>query len=319
MITALIASALLSQDKPLTDLSRVFTKGRTVNYAVRSHVYSDTTQYNWASPIPSELDINYDFTVKTTEVKPTGFASMLYDRPFVTEITGETAEHPPIVKKEPIKMKYQLSVSPINEVTDAKEVGKVTHPISAKFESRVARALGEAGLDRKVQLSISQFTGELYRLALFVGSMDSSLDFSPKLPFEEVKVGETWKKTISYQPQELKGKDGEHAVTRVDLTYKYEGIIDNVHRITATANIDTDVAKFINQLVQGGEASTGIEAFPLKLQTNISFDLDLKTRETISGSANTVGSWKLEVATLNVPFVEEKLKGRASIKRVSVK
>ncbi len=124
-----------------------------------------------------------------------------------------------------------------------------------------------------IQDIVSQFTGELYRLALFIGSMDSALDFNPKLPFEEVKLGEKWKRTVSYQPQGLKGSKGEHAVQRLDMEYSYAGIVERAgtkyHRVNATLALDTDAALFINQAMGMTANQSGLEKLPMKINSTI--------------------------------------------------
>ena len=317
----IVASAILSaQDQPV-ELARKFKAGEKLHYAVRSHMIEEQKQYNLPYFLPNEIDLNYDFFMDFKELKADGFALMEYRRPTMTQIIGETAELPPQKSTEKVDMKYSLTISPTNEITGVKDLNppKPEKPAAAL---RTVREIAGVG-PRISQIDLSQFIGELQRLSLFIGSLDSSMDFNPKLPFEEVKVGDTWKKTVSYQPQVLKGKQSS-AVQRLDYVYTYDGTVSRNGKefvqITATLKLDTDAAPWMNQMMGGTAGQTGLKGVKLKLDAKIVFSLDPKTLHTINAEATSKGSWNIEVTELpNDPYIEAKLEGKTSMNLVSAK
>ncbi|MDI9641196.1 hypothetical protein QPK87_05930 [Kamptonema cortianum] len=326
MISSLLmASALgVAQNQP-ADLSRKFTKGQTFAYEVRSHMIDEVKQGELAIGIPSEVDINYDFTYTISDVKPSGFATLHYKRPWLDEVQGETADRPP--KTTRIKMDYnlELSLSPINEVTGVKDLNPPNKTGGGSLQSaKLARILKGAGVAPAQVDIVGQFSQELYRLALFIGPLDNSLDFNPKMPFEEAKIGDTWQRTVSYQPQTLKGSaDNQQAMQRLDLTYVYDGIVESrgkkVHRVSASYKLDSDAALFINQMMRMKPSESGLEKFPLQIETKLIFDLDLQTRDTLYAESNTKGHWSLKVIGRNDPVVESDFKGKSILRMVSRK
>lgn len=325
MFTAVIALGLLGsapQAAPV-ELVRTFQKGKTYSYEVKSHLLTEAREPTLTTFIPSEIDINYDFNYLVKELRPGGFGYLVYKRPFIYQIEGETAESAP--KTEKIKVDYNmgLDVSPINAVTNIKDLNPPKPPTKGGGLKRLEAVLTSRGVSRETQLDIFGFVISIYQLALGIGSLDSALDFNPKLPVDEVKVGDTWKKTVSYQPQELKGSKGQQAVQRLDMTFKYEGLVTvgnaTYQRITATVSLNSDAALFVNQLMGTKPEESGLRKMPLQFTTNLSFDLDPKTLDTVRGSTSTKGAWSLEVSGSNEPVMEEKLQGKASIKLVSIK
>ncbi|MBX3110761.1 MAG: hypothetical protein KF857_02030 [Fimbriimonadaceae bacterium] len=313
MVTAVAIAALLNQGD--IELQRKFTKGETVNYSVRSHILVEHSQYNQPIGIPEELDINYDSKVVFKDVKPTGFATIEYYRPTMTEIQGETAASPPKSKTDKVDLAFTMTMSPINEITDVTKIdGK------KGGTDKLLRGYAGMPVSPATAQALSGFQGELYRLALWINSLDTSLEFNPKLPFEEVKPGATWKRTVSYQPQALKGGNGKQAVQRLDMTYKYEGRTQSkgqeVERVTATVHLDTDAAPFIDQLLGAKPGQSGLKAFKLKMDSTLTFDLDPKTFATIRATAKSKGSWSLYLVRLgDQPAVEEQITGESSLKR----
>ncbi len=321
MLIPCLAAAIVggAQSQPV-DLYRQFNKGAKESYLVSAHLLTETAEIG-VSPIPEELDFIYRFSLNYTGVDEGGFAKVDYRRPTVTEITGETFSSPPIKNEVKVGWHFDLSLSPINEVTDLKDLTKKDS--SAEMRAlRTAKTLNAYGMPMTTAIQLGGFQQELYRLALFIGSMETALDFSPKLPLEPVVVGETWKKTVSYQPQALKGSK-DQAIQRLDLEYKYvgEAMFENkkVHRITAHVKLDTDAGTFINQMMGTTPSQSGLASFPLKIETNIVFDLDLVTKKTLNARAETKGGWSIKVAGVSEAVVTETIKGRASMKPVASK
>ncbi|MFM9872878.1 MAG: hypothetical protein ACKVQS_05365, partial [Fimbriimonadaceae bacterium] len=210
MISTLIATALLAPAEPV-ELYRTFEKGKTYSYAVRTHLQSETRQVGLNTFIPEDVDLNYDFTYKILDVQSSGMAKVLYQRPAITQIDGETADRGSIETKIPLGWKMELNLSPVNAVTGIKDLqdkgksGNWLRPIVPM------RKFGEMSMGERQDI-VSQFAGELQRLVLFIGGLDSSLDFSPRLPLGEVEIGEKWRQTMSYQPMEIKGSGGQFEV-----------------------------------------------------------------------------------------------------------
>jgi len=322
MISTLIAAAAIGQDKPV-ELMRKFKAGEKLHYAVRSHMIEEQRQYGRPYFLPSEIDINYDFFMDVQEIKADGFAVMEYRRPTMTQIEGETADAPPKQTVEKTNMRYQLTLSPINEITAIKDLNAVPEKPKAgggtlkSFWWVANEALGN------VQPGLGQFVSELQRLTLFIGSLDSAMDFNPKLPFEEVKVGDTWKKTVSYQPQVLKGK-AQSAVQRLDYVFRYDGAVQSegksYQQVSATLKLDTDAAPWMNQMMGGTAGQTGLRGVKLKLDAKIVFLLDPVSLHTMKADATSKGSWNLEVTQIpNEPVIESRLDGKTSLRLVSQK
>lgn len=330
MTTLALATALggavlgtpLSPQAETTDLSRVFKKGQVYNYQLRSHLQIEQRSDNLDTFIPEDVDINYDFSYKVDEVKPSGFAMITYTRPTLTQILGETADRPPVVEKIPVNFRLAMEISPINEVISLKDLNPPAKEKSLRAH-RLNIALAAAPMAPVAQSILQEWAGELQRLALFIGSLDTAMDFNPKLPYEEAKVGESWKRTMSYQPQVIKGEGGRQAVQRLDLEYTYGGIVEvngkKFHRVTAKMNLDTDAAGYINQQMGTKPEESGVSKIPLKLQSEISFDLDLQNRAPVTSTARTTGGWSLTLYGQSQAVVEEKIKGRVTMKLTSLK
>ncbi len=323
MITTLLAAAAMTQQEPV-ELLRKFKAGEKLHYAVRSHMIEEQRQYGRPYFLPDEIDINYDFFMDVKEIKTDGFAVMEYRRPTMTQIAGETADSPPKETIEKTNIKYLLTLSPINEITSVKDLNlpeKEKPKAGGGGVKTFWRIANEAV--GNIQPGMGQFISELQRLTLFIGSLDSSMDFNPKLPFEEVKPGDTWKKTVSYQPQVLKGK-AQSAVQRLDYVFTYDGMVQaegkQVCQVSATLKLDTDAAPWMNQMMGGTAGQTGLRGVKLKLDAKIIFYLDTKTMHTLSAVATSKGSWNLEITELpNEPYVETRLEGKTTLKLLSIK
>ena len=320
MIHLLASLALLPQTNEV-ELARTFVTGQTQTYEVKSHILTESRSASMSFFMPEEFDVNYRFTVKIEEAKQDGFANLVYERPTMNFIEGETADHPPRTTVEKSALKYRLNLSPINELTGVTDL----NPKKPK-DSKDGKGLQVFGTGGKIvqDAGISRMIQELHSLAMFIGNLDSSLDFSPKLPLDSVKPGSTWKRTVSYQPRELKGTD-KQAVQRLDYTYTYEGLVTNdqgkkVHRILGALELDTDAAKFINQLMDMKPEQTGLKELRLQLTTKIVFDLDDVTKTTVSAIADSKGGFKIVTTEVtDGPAFEEKMSGKSVLRLVSVK
>lgn len=317
MITALAAIGLMALNQESVDIGRVFTKGEKLQYEVKSKIESQVRSGELQTFLPQDFDLNYKFTIEVVNLKADGIGEIRYSRPSLTEIEGETADSPPKTKVNKLDWLYLLEVSPINDLlkmTDLKPpVKKKDHALAtlSPVESRTVQGV-----------NLDQFIGEIHRLAIFAGGVDSALDFSPKLPYDPVTVGETWKRTVGYSPQMLKGAGDKSAVQRLDYEYTYRGVVDaggrKVHRVTADLKLDTDVAKFINQALRMKPEQSGLKEMKLVLDARIEFDLDLKTRRTLEARAQSTGSIRLE-GTQPGQLYEEKIAGGSTMSLLAAK
>jgi len=269
--------------------------------------------------LPEDFDLNYDFTLFVEDLKADGIAVVHYQRPYITAIEGETADSPPKENKEKVNMDARLTISPINEVLEMKD-------LAAKPSKSGKDWMGNANASRSKQAGdvLGQFIQEVKVLSLFAGSIDSSLDLAPKTPFEQVKVGDSWKRTVGYQPQKLQGRGNKQAVQRLDYTFTYKGIVDSegkkVHRVQGVLDLKTDLAEFLNQATETKSEDSVFKKIPLTLKSTIDFDLDLKTKHTVLVQAKSESGFGIFVAAYpDEALLEETAKGRTTMKLVGDK
>lgn len=318
MISSALAACIAlfgAQQSDTVDLGRVFTKGEKLTYKVRSNLHSEERGGPLKTFIPQDLDINYDFTLAVTQMKTDGIAVVNYQRPTMNIIEGETVDSPPVTHVEKTKLNFNLTVSPLNELLDMQDLSKP--------EGKAKLRVPVAPVKPQIQGFLGQFIGEMDRMALFVGSLDSSLDFTPKLQSTKVKVGDTWKKTFAYQPQKLKGKNGKTVVQRIDFVYVYKGKVTvngkSFQRIEADYNLDTDLSQFINDTFGVTSDDTGLDKLPLTLKSHIEFNLDPVTRDTVSALAVTEGGYQVFVTEQTSAVYESRMKGQTSLTLASRK
>jgi hypothetical protein len=317
MIAVLVlcaAHASVAQAAEPVELLRVFTKGEKASYSVKSSLSIEARSAGLKTFLPQDVDLSYDFSTEVLAVKADGICEMRYRRPTMTEVQGETYDRPARTHVEKVNILATLTLSPINEILNSKDESP-----KKPGDKTFADATTPSRADQEVNLE--QFIGELQRLALFLGSLDSSLDFSPKLPYDAVNPGDTWKRTVGYTPQKLSGKE-KSAVQRLDYVYTYRGITKSsgkdVHRVTADLNVDTDAAPFVNQLLGMKPEQSGLKSVKLQLKATIEFDLDVKTRQTLRADARSTGAIRIDVTDLpHEALMEQRLKGRTVMTLVS--
>jgi hypothetical protein len=260
--------------------------------------------------MPEDLDINYDFSLVVEQIKADGIAVVRYKRPTMTIIEGETAEAPPKPTTEKVNFDLALTLSPINEIIDVKDLTVKKAPAKKSNKSLVPAA---RPTPQELGGILGQFVNEMYRLALFSGSFDSALDFAPKLRSTKVAVGDTWHKTVGYQPQKLKGKDGKSVVQRLDFTYTYKGLVTvngkKFQRLEASFDHNTDLGEFLNDTFDVKSEDTGIKKLPMRLKSKVEFNLDPVTHHAVLAEANTEGGYEVYVSEYETPVLEMKLRG----------
>jgi hypothetical protein len=318
------AGMLASQTTPSITLHRVFTPGEKLTYNVRSVLLTDNRDANFDTFMPGREEYLYGFTTQVEKLKVDGICDMLYKRTLMTYVEGESATADEKRTKFP-KSDYslRLTVSPINELINMVDLGPKDPP-----KKKEAPKKDPADDDLMVMASTSfmqpvidlrQFTAPIYGIALMLGNMDSSLDFAPKLPDDEVKVGDTWKRTVGFSPQKLANdKRGTMAVQRLDVTYTYKGLqtVDakKFHRIEANVSLNTDLAAYINQLLGAKPEDTQLQKAPMTLKQVITYDLDPKTFHTVRAEAVSEGETSLYLTVLkNQAAQETKFRARATL------
>ena len=305
--------------KPVT-LTRKYILGEKAAYRVRADIQIQSREGELRTFIPEDEGLEYDFTTEVKQLKPDGIADIIYRRPTIKIIQGETFDSGIKTTTEKINLNYLLTLSPINEVLADKDLNP---PKKEKAGPDKLNLANKAAVTRKAQDFFDGFIEEVQRLSVFIGSLDSSLDFNPKFPFDEVVAGDTWKRTVGFQPQKLKGTDGKQAVQRLDITYTFKGSTKrgpkDVYRIEADLNHETDLSQFLNQLAEIDSEITGIKRFPLRLKAKVTYDIDPATGRTLGAVAESEGGYDVVLTSNeNDPIVEEKLKGRTVMSLLSV-
>lgn len=315
-----IALAVLSFAGQSVELSRQWKPNSTIEYEVASSLQVESRDFQTSTFIPEDLDTKYNFTFTVGKVTPEGFAGVTYKRPSVTITEGETVDSPPVVKTEDVNEHLELTLSPVNAITDLKDLT----PPRPKSRKGDGLSLHVRAPIAQVRIAAMDFLQDYYRLALFIGTPETSMDFGPSLPLFEVEPGDTWDVTATYQPQKLKGKKGKMAPQRLDYKYKYVGLVESggkqVHRIEGSLALDTDVAPYLNDLMGMTPRESHLTGFKLKLSTKVEYDLDKDTCHTLAARAVASGDMSISITDVaDVPYVEERIKGRTRMKLVSIK
>lgn len=325
-LAALCLALLAPPDPTPVALTRKFVPGEKLAYSVTSHITAEEREKGLQTFIPEDLDINYGFDFTVQSVSAAGIATVRYERPTMTEIEGETATSPPKTKVEKVNAIALLTISPINALIDYKNLTPKKTPAKKPKTDDRASFVGAAGAGRQGPI-FEQYIGEMHRLALFIGSIDSGLDFAPKFSLDAVKVGDTWPQTVGYQPQRLSGTEkGKAAVQRLDyiLTYLGPMTVDGkkILRVQAKLDLKTDLADYLKTLMKASgmsENETNLKTMPLHMKASIDFDLDPKTRHTLAASATSEGGFELFVKEDPEAYFEEKFKGRTNLELVGHK
>ena len=240
-----------------------------------------------------------------------GNASMRYERGPTYQINTDPETLAAKKNKESDPFKIDLVLSPINHFIEIKEV-KAPAKYSPKLNVMLQQQISPTDI---TQIFAGSYIMDLYRLSLFVGSLDSSFDFSPKLPEDPIKVGDTWLNTVSYQPQKT-GAGPQTMVQRLDMKYRYDGqkTVNNkkVERISATLSMDSELTSFINSQYGMSASESPIKGMRLTFKSDVTFDLEPKTFKTLRGQALSNGTVKLDWKGEEGTFAERKWTGESN-------
>lgn len=301
------------------ELGRKFVAGEKLTYFTKASFTQEERSGNLQTFIPSDEEFTYRHTLDVQNLKADGIAEVMYTRPSMKITMGDTHESAAKTMEEKLNWKLLMDVSPVNDVLEMKDLTP-KKPDSPKKDGGQLRKLTKAGQADGVAIGmLFEFVGEVQRLAFFVGGFDTSLDISPRMPFDEVKVGDTWQRTVSATPQKLKGKGDKMGVQRLDYTYTYQGVQKSsdgkdIHRIQAKVKMETDMAEFARQLTGSSKAGTMLKTVPLRFEATVNYDLDLKTMHLLKASAESKGDFAIEVKGAPQPILENRFKGRTVVK-----
>lgn len=317
LMTMAIAGAHAPAASPAAEVlvNRKFVKGEYNSYRMNALLVVELKQKGLETFIPTETGYEYAFNTQVHSIDPDGNASMRYDRGPTYRIDQDFANGTNKRVKESDALKYDIILTPINHFIEAKEVKPATKP-GAKPTAKFFRPVqGMPGGIQLTDILAGQYISDLYRLSLFVGSLDSSFDFSPKLPEEPIKVGDTWLATVSYQPQKLSGTNRQQ-VQRLDMTYRYDGpmTVNNkkIERISATLGLDNDLVPFINQTYGMSTSESPLKSFRLKFDSKLTFDLEPKTFKTLRGQAISNGLVVVQLKGEDGNYGERKITGESN-------
>ena len=289
-------------------LSHIFQKGETSAFFVDSTLRTEGRDRGIATWFPDSTEFKYQYSVTVLDVVGQGVAKLRYKRPTMTRIDAEQFDRPERTVVEKVNDNVLIDLSSANEILDSKDA-KFLLPMPVNTRARFGgKTLGTGP---------ENFIKTLYSLALFTGSLESSIEFNPRLPFDKVKPGDNWKRTASYAPQKVKGGGGM-AVQRLDYTYTYVGQIQSegktVDRVVAKLHLETDVAVYIHQSQNLTPADTHLRALPVLLDATMEFDLNPTTHKTIRATASSKGSFQIFATDFSDgPVYEEKLSGETTM------
>ena len=209
------------------ELGRKFVAGEKLVYLTKAEITDEQRSGELQTFIPHDESYSYRHTLDVQKVKADGIAEVMYLRPTMAITMGDTAEEAAKTTTEKLDWKLQIDVSPVNEVLSLKDLTPKKPDAPKKTDGQLwlrKRGVQGSQADGAAIGLLFQFVDEVQRLAFFIGGFDTSLDISPRMPFEEVKVGDTWQRTVSATPQKLKGKGDKMGVQRLDYTYTYQGV-----------------------------------------------------------------------------------------------
>jgi hypothetical protein len=327
MFTAIALTMLLAQEPQPVTLSRVMKTGQKFAYKVSGRLTTETKQLSQGieTYMPEDVLLEYDCFYDVLKEKADGIADIKYRRPFfkitVPDPTGKLN-----IQNDKIDMSADITLSPINEFLQVKDTTP-KKPETKKNDSKLftpATANAFASMPAVQGDLIGQILGDLQRLSLFMGTLDFSMEFQPKLHFDDVKVGDTWKRTAGSSPQKLDSKDGKSVMQRLDMVYTYKGkMVSNgqtVERVTATIDLKANMMDFLKDTYgnQAKDFLAELKEFNYNLNATIDFDLDPKTYNTLYAENNAKGNLVIILKQLpDRPFFEQKLTGRTTLRPIA--
>jgi len=249
--------------------------------------------------------------MKVEKLKPDGIADVRFQREKISVRSGETFESGP--KTEEIKTNENLvfTLAPTNQILSVRDESKKP-PLPAQW------ATAAGSLSAPVQDMISSWIAQMHQLAGFVNFFDRG----PILPEQPVEVGATWEETVGYAPIVVeKGADkGKALNARIDYKYTYQGVTEyegrSVYHVRGTYEMNTDAAKYIEELLKDQREMSPFQEIRLQLKGTVDYYLDRNTCDAfrIRGEAEGYFSMTLK-GEPGGPVLEQKIRSRASLVR----
>lgn len=275
--------------------------------------------------LPETQRLSYQFKINVKEKKADDIVVLDYSRyNFKVAVEGGGAAEAEMEGQEDFKLK--ITLSPTNAVLDIvdttpKKPTKKPADEEAKWV-RLLQQQGPSGQDYTRQV-LGQFFQELQRMSLMFGSLDSSLDFAPKLPDEEVSPGDSWDETVSYQPQKARGTKST-TVQRLDMQYTYVGrVVLNgkpFEQIKGSVKMDANLKDYVDGAYGIPKAQSPFKDVRVKFEMNSVFNLDPKTMRTVFAQVNSVGNLVTDFDYQGTRLVsEDRFTGEAKISNRSSK
>lgn len=323
LLCAAIGSGQPQATQAPVTLQRTFTLGQKSKYHVEATIENATRRpaSGLQTFLPSETILSYDFFTRVKKVEA-GNATMSYYRPYMIETDDNGQPTGPSTIKVKLEMMADLTLSPINAMLDVKQTGSSKKPEIEQIPTPNSFAAPLAATARKQGGDlIGGFIQQMQQLAVFIGGPQSSLDFKPDLGLTPVSVGDTWKRTVGYEPQRLGGDKGKTQVMRLDITYTYKGSTTYqgkpVLEVDGEIHLDSDVVNYLKDQFKVTSSQTNIKSIPLKLDESLVFYLDPKSMQTIYAKVSSTGGYTITATVAAAPIVETKITGSAEMTLVS--
>lgn len=299
------------------ELYRKFTVGERLSYAVKASYTTEERSGTQITFLPADIQQSYAFTLDVLKSKADGFAEVKYLRPNF-KVSIDVGDGPQ-ARTTKVDQRLKMTVSPLNEPTDIVDETPKKKPKSTAEAGVILMRAARRQADGAILALLGQFANEIQSLSFFTGPFDVALDLAPKLPIDPVSPGDTWKSTVGYAPQALKGEAKKQATQRLDYTYTYLGLVavgkTKVQRIVAKLSLKTDVADFGRQLA--GDRAEIFTKAPITLDAEIVFDLDPKTLHTLRATATSRNTVQLYVKGFSAPLDESRAKGTTTLSLIS--
>lgn len=307
--------------KPVT-FQRTYKVGEKSHYKVHATIETEFRQpaSNLLTFLPQDSIIAYDYFTKVTKVEA-GNATLRYYRPSIIETDDTGSAEGPVTVKVPLEVIMDLTVSPINEILDEKEVSSIKKPTPVTIPNpneimrpglrQTAGALGIFG----------DLFSQLQQISALIGGPGSGIDLKPELSLEPLSVGSTWQKTVGYQPQQIGGGNKKTAIKRLDVTYTFKGLTTykgkSYYEIDGEIHLNSDLTNYFRDQYHVTADQTHLKAIPMTLDSNLKFYLDPATKQTVLGTVDSSGGMSLTTTDNDQPLIELKIKSNSNLELVS--
>jgi hypothetical protein len=277
--------------------------------------------------LPETQRLMYQFKLNVKEKKADDIVVLDYLRTGFKVAVEGGAEGEQYIPMDGGNLNFKITLSPTNAVLDLVDISPKKPEKKVKDENVMwLRRLQDGGVvsgQALTQQVVGQFFQELQRMSLMIGSLDSSMDFAPKLPDEEVVPGDTWEETVSYQPQRARGTKST-TVQRLDMTYTYVGLVKvngkPFEQIKGSVTMDANLKDYIDGAYGIPKAQSPFKSVNVKFQMNSVFNLDPKSLRTVYAEVRSNGNLSTDFDFQGMRTTsEDRFTGEAKIANRSAK